>query len=108
MELKYKVDGQNVKAMHNIEPVAGSKGYLTMLFDYIDTADTAWNNLAVVCEFSNSYDFRDSCATVVKDGKCNIPDEVTDKTEIYFRLYGRTKDLNGTIITERTLLKQRR
>lgn len=105
MELKYKVDGQNVKAMHNIEPVAGSKGYLTMLFDY---TDTAWNNLAVVCEFSNSYDFSNSCATVVKDGKCNIPDEVTDKTEIYFRLYGRTKDLNGTIITERTLLKQRR
>ena len=105
MELKYKVDGQNVKAMHNIEPVAGSKGYLTMLFDY---TDTAWSNLAVVCEFSNSYDFRDSCATVVRDGKCNIPNEVTDKTEIYFRLYGRTKDLNGTIITERTLLKQRR
>ena len=38
MELKYKVDGQNVKAVHNIEPVAGSKGYLAMLFDYMDTA----------------------------------------------------------------------
>lgn len=105
MELKYKVDGQNVKAMHNIEPVAGSKGYLSLLFDY---TDTGWNNLAVVCEFSNSYDFSNSCATVVKNGKCNIPNEVTDKTEIYFRLYGRTKDLNGTIITESTLLKQRR
>lgn len=105
MELKYKVDGQNVKALHNIEPVAGSKGYLFLLFDY---TDTAWNNLAVVCEFSNSYDFSNSCAIVVKNGKCNIPDEVTDKTEIYFRLYGRTKDLSETIITERTLLKQRR
>lgn len=26
MELKYKVDGQNVKALHNIEPVEGSIG----------------------------------------------------------------------------------
>lgn len=105
MELKYKVDGQNVKAMHNIEPVAGSKGYLQLLFQY---EDEAWSNMAVVCEFSNTYNFEDSRATMVKGGKCSIPDEVTDKTEIYFRLYGKMLCPNRTVLTQRTLLKQRR
>lgn len=101
LQIEFKVSGQNIVRTDDRRIVRGTKGMLECVFDFC----REWKNLdGVVAQFSNSYDFSNESACVVKNARCSVPDEVTDRDTIYLRLYGK----KGTAlnVTKRVMIGQ--
>ena len=101
LQIEFKVSGQNIVRTDDRRIVRGTKGVLECVFDLC----REWKNLdGIVAQFSNSYDFSNESACVVKNARCSVPDEVTDGDTIYLRLYGK----KGTAlnVTKRVMIGQ--
>ncbi len=81
--LDFKVAGQQLSANGDFEHIVrGSKGYLTCHFDF----DHEWDGFTKIAAFESVNG--ESAAIVSGDGRCSVPDDVTDFSYFKVKIVG--------------------
>lgn len=101
-ELSFVVEGQTIKKDEWCDftgLVSGTKGFYTAKFSF----DKAWNDYQKVAVFRNT---KTKKYVPIVDGRCKIPDEITDSLLYYVSVVGVVNDIS--LPTTETFVKQKR
>lgn len=87
-KLSFKCNGQKLTRSGDFSGiVAGSKGYLCVTIDF----GVDWKSMAKVAEFRVGNN-KDIYPVLIRNGACEVPNEVTDGRAFYVRIVGKHGD----------------